>query len=126
MPITLERAENGTDGAGIRTSNSQRWCDELVFALLDVIEHQTFEHAHVVPRECLMRLERFGLERIDGWRVDADQHHTMLIEVVDQRGRKAGEVVVPVSRIGKRTGAQENARRGDDFALEMLGGDALA
>ena len=50
----------------------------------------------------------------------------MLVEVIDQRRRETGEIVVPVSRIGKCPGAQQHSRRGQHFALEVFGRDALA
>jgi hypothetical protein len=52
----------------------------------------------------------------------------MVIEIVDEFRREAGEIVVPAAVVGEGAGPEEDARRTErfEFVGDVIGSDALA
>ena len=70
-----EGAQGGPERGGVASGDAQRQRDEFVVARRDVVENETLHDADPGRVDGVVRVERLGIGRIDGGRVDADQPH---------------------------------------------------
>ena len=100
------RAQDGADGAGVETGEPEGQGDEFVEAGGDVVKDEAFEDREVMSQAGVVGGEVLGVEEIDAGGVDSDQANAALVKPINEVGRKGGEVLAEIARIGVGAGGE--------------------